>query len=82
MELIEWTACGRIIGKASGWDQVDNWAIVLYDFEPGEGYSGPLSKDITIFYESGLIEIYNDEGVVLQSKDLISSIKNCPRKIP
>ena len=76
-EMIDWTVCGRAIGRASGWDQSDTFAMMLYDFEPISGYKGP-SGDVLFRFENGTIESFNKDGSVKESADLIDSIKNLP----
>jgi hypothetical protein len=75
-EMQDWIICGRAVGRASGWDQNDTFSMTLYDFEPAPKYEGP-SGDISIRFENGTIEVYNEDGSVKVSADLIDAIKNC-----
>lgn len=76
-EMMEWTVCGRLIGKASGWDQPDTFAMTLYDFEPAPGTDLP-SGTVCIHFEHGTVETYDDDGEVLKSVDLVNAIKALP----
>lgn len=76
-EMMDWIVCGRAVGSASGWDQSDTFAMMLYDFKPAEGYNGPAG-DVLFRFENGTIESFNKDGSVKLSADLIDGIKNCP----
>lgn len=77
-EKVDWTICGRRIGRASGWDHGDTWAMQIYDLEPGPGYKGPVAGCINIDFENGKIEAYDNEGGIVASCDLIEAIIECP----
>ena len=74
-----WTECGRAIGEASGWDQGETFSLMLYNFVPAKGYTGPTG-DIRINFEKGTIETFNEDGSVSESVDLIGTIKHLPVK--
>lgn len=74
-----WTICGRKIGTATDWDQADTMVFQLYGFKPGDHYKGPIGDCISLDFERGLIEVYDDDGEVIEKRDLIESIKDCPR---
>lgn len=69
--------CGRAIGTATGWDQLDTFSLSLHDFKGVEGYEGP-EGDICIFFGEGCIESYDEAGNVTAAVDLITAIKHCP----
>lgn len=69
-DRFNWTVCGRAIGTATGWDQIDTFTIVLYEFIPAEGLELPTG-DASIDFESGKMETFDDEGVCLESVDFI-----------
>jgi hypothetical protein len=77
-EMVSWTVCGRIIGKATGWDQVDEWVLQLYNFRPGPGYNGPVGEFVSIDFEKGLIKTHDEMGEIVASTDLINAVRNCP----
>lgn len=76
-EMQDWIVCGRAIGRCSGWDQSDTFAMTLYDFEPAAGYEGPRGE-VVFRFENGTIESFNDDGSVKLSCDMIDAIKNLP----
>ena len=76
-ECTEWTICGRAVGRASGWDQSDTFAMMLYDFDPAPGYAGP-SGDVLFNFEAGTIESFNKDGSVKASVDLLGALYNLP----
>lgn len=76
-DLKDWPICGRIIGKATGWDQPDTWQIQLYGFVPASNYSGPIEEVICIDFERGEIEGYDEAGNITKKADLIDSISGC-----
>jgi hypothetical protein len=69
-----------MIGTATGWDQADTFVIQLYDFVPAENTDLPWTDCLSIDFESGKAETYDDEGKPLLSRDLLSSIKHLPVK--
>jgi hypothetical protein len=76
-EATDWTVCGRVIGRATGWDHPDTFSMALYGFQPADDYKGPSDDTVVVHFERGLIESYDDEGNVTQSVDLIEAIKDC-----
>ena len=61
---------GKTLGTYDGWDG-DDLTIVFYDFRPTEGV--PLaSGDLTLSYEKGIFEYYNDDGEVTSTVDALS----------
>lgn len=61
---------GRQIGTATGWDQMGDWAIVLYEFEPYEGFDMPIA-DLFVDYENGKFQNFDDKGNETENKDLL-----------
>ena len=76
-ERLEWEIMGRVVGTATGWDQQDTWIMMLYAFEPAEGIALP-SGDVSFDFERGLCILYNDEGEILETADLITAIAHIP----
>lgn len=68
---------GRHIGTMTGWDQADDFAILLLDFEPAVGVSIPAG-DIVINFDTGKVETYNDDGDVTFEADIIDVLKDLP----
>jgi len=75
----ECIVCGRIIGTATGWDQSDAYEMTFYDFIPITTCQLPTG-DISIRFEKGIVEAFNDDGTIKTSTDLIDSIKHLPIK--
>lgn len=58
---------GKIIGTHSAWDQLDNWALVFYDFSPNDlgkrfvpDFSGP--RDLAVNFENGEASVHDENG--------------------
>ena len=79
LERQDWVVCGRAIGSATGWDQSDTFGLMLYNFKPAPGYSGPIGKTVVFHFEHGTVESIKRTGEVKESADLIDSIKDAPR---
>ena len=73
-----WNVLGRKIGTATGWDEVDTFILQLYDFEPANNVDLPKAT-LRINFENGKVETYDDEGKVLTSHDLLTSLNNVER---
>lgn len=76
-ERSEWTVLGRMIGTATGWDQADTFVIALYDFQPAKGVALPAGI-LTIDFANGTAETFDDNGVVLVSKDIVAAVAHMP----
>jgi hypothetical protein len=76
-EVIEWTILGRKVGSASGWDIVDTFVMMLYDFVPVHGIDLPRG-DINFDFENGVAESFNDDGQPVRSVDLVTAISGLP----
>lgn len=76
---IDAVVCGRKIGTADGWDQVENNFIVLYEFEPGTGITIPAG-DLAVDYDGGRFEILNDDGEVTFEADIVATLAGLPQE--
>ena len=76
-EMSDRSVCGRLVGRASGWDQADTFCMMLYDFEPAQGWRGPTGGTVSFRFENGTVETYNDDGSVKESADMIEAISLC-----
>lgn len=72
-ERIEFEVMGRVIGTSSGWDQVDTWAMHLYDFVPAEGIILPKGG-VTFDFERGLATSYTDSGTIIEAIDIVHAL--------
>jgi hypothetical protein len=75
-ERFEWVVLGRVIGTATGWDQADTFVMQIYDFEPDKEINLPKADCLTIDFEKGVAQIYDDDGQLKQDFDLINILKN------
>lgn len=75
-QQIEWTVLGRVIGTATGWDQADSFVISVYDFQPVAGVNLPKTDCLTVDFEKGTAETYDEKGEVTSSTDLVTALKN------
>jgi hypothetical protein len=57
----ETKVCGRIIGTDTGWDEVMDFVVAFYDFEPAHGVDLPKCSCLCVDYISGTFEVQNDE---------------------
>jgi hypothetical protein len=78
-ELVEFTILGRKIGKARGWDEVDDLVIYLYDFVANTGYKGPVGSGICINYSKGTITVPDSDGKDTKSMDIFEALADMPR---
>lgn len=76
------TLLGRLVGSATGWDQIDTFQVSLYDFIPAEGINLPKTEFLTIDYESGKASTFNEAGERVFEADLISVLQDTVRTIP
>ena len=76
---IDAVVCGRKIGTADGWDQMENNFIVLYEFEPAAGITIPAG-DLAVDYDGGRLEIQNDDGEVTFMADIVAALTGLPKK--
>lgn len=69
---------GRKIGTSSGWDPADDLSFVLYDFKPYDGVALPTG-DITVNYDKGVFEVYDEAGEVELTFDMIDLLAAVPK---
>lgn len=81
-ERHEYVVLGRIIGTAAGWDQVGDWSINFYEFEPAPGVPLPVAEALFFDSETGLFEAYDDAGNVVFHQDAIVTLLAVPKKEP
>lgn len=67
----DWPILGRNVGTATGWDQQDTFVITIYEFEPNSKYPKLLKGDVTVDFEKGTMELYDDNGDITNSVDLV-----------
>jgi len=79
-ERQSWVVWGRKIGTGTGWDQADTFVMQLYDFEGGEGYTGPCGPCVIFDFERGRIETVGGDGELTDSVDLIGAVSGAPRE--
>ena len=72
-----WVVCGRNIGTATGWDQVGDFILYLYDFEPRPGSKLP-DADISVDFRRGKICSFDDDGKVVVELDLVDTLRDLP----
>jgi hypothetical protein len=77
---VDWTVLGRVIGTATGWDQVDTFVMMLYDFEPAVDVDLPTG-DINIDFENGVVETFDDAGKVTSSKDIVLALFDVMKEV-
>jgi hypothetical protein len=72
MEVI---VLGVQIGFASGWDEIDGLGLVFYDFVAFEpDFEWANSKDLHVSFDDGVFAYYDDNGKVVESRDIKWSI--------
>jgi hypothetical protein len=69
---IDFTVLGRKVGRATGWDQADTFAMQLYNFEPAVGVNLPKAEFMNFNFETGTAETFDEEGVVTFTADLVT----------
>lgn len=69
-ERVTFKVLGRNIGTATGWDEIGNQDIMLYDFIPNSRFNLPRG-DLGVLFEAGLFETYDDDGTVTSTQDMI-----------
>lgn len=82
-ERIEnWTALGRRIGSATGWDSVEQCFIQLNDFIPYPNVDLPACPCLGINYENGSFYGYNDNGEIVYERDILDVLRFVPKHEP
>ncbi len=75
----DWVVLGRVVGKATGWDQADTNVIQLYDFEPAATVPMSATGCLVVDFENGLFEGMTDEGTVTFSLDILSVLASAQK---
>lgn len=78
-ERIDAVICGRKIGTAEDWDQIDTNFIVLYEFEPASGINIPAG-DLSVDYDGGRLEITDDDGNITFEVDMLATLAGLPKE--
>jgi len=76
-EPFEAIVCGRKIGTAMAWDQLNTFQLTLYGLVRDESYMGP-DGDVHIDFECGTIMTRYSNGRIDECVDLIDAIRDCP----
>ena len=76
-ERVSWEVLGRIIGTGTGWDQSDDHAFCIYDFEPVEGIDLIATDCLNVDTVKGWFEFEVGEGTARH--DIIGTLRNIPR---
>lgn len=77
-QLNPFTVVGRLIGHGSGWDQVDDYEIVIYDFVPLPGIDLP-ECDLSVSFNNGHFSTYGATGNLIWQADIIDKLKDVKR---
>lgn len=77
-DALDWVIMGRAVGTASGWDQVDNWQMLLFDFVPAAGVQLPRG-DVNFNFEDGLATLYSNSGTIIETVDIVDAISHLPQ---
>ena len=64
---------GYFVGTCTGWDQIDDWAVVLYNFEAYEGFE-MINGDLVIDYQNGTFSIHDDHGTAIDAKNFVATM--------
>ena len=71
-------SCGRYLGQAGSWEQIDENTLCFYNFTPADGINLPKGV-LTIDYDEGYLYVQNhDTDVELARHDIptfLSTIK-------
>lgn len=79
-ERMEAKILGRVIGTADGWDQVDDQAICLYDFQPNSATTLP-NGTLTFDSVTGDLRVESPEdGEPLFVGDAVTVLAVVPRE--
>lgn len=66
---------GVIVGTCGAWDIMDVLTVFVYDFVPNENYLHWAAPEFQLDFEAGTLETFDDEGNVLESKNLLSMLE-------
>lgn len=73
--------CGRYIGECKGgWDMSAEMEIIYYDVDFVPQYAGPRDSVITVAFERGTIETYDDGGLLKSKMDLFVALAACEKR--
>lgn len=73
----EYKVLGRVVGTATGWDEVgDPGDIILYDLVANPMYPDLPSGDVAFMMGTGVLESYDEEGEVTFTGDIITVLTN------
>lgn len=76
-EVTEWVILGRKIGTASGFDgDIDNF--MLHDFQPVPELAIPAGC-VGFDFNEGIIQTWDNDGIVTWSVDMIEALKHLPK---
>jgi len=73
---VEFTVLGRIIGTGTGWDEMDNCHLIIYDFQPGERFPHIPEGDLGVNFNAGTFEYHDDQGNMIASYDIVKELSN------
>lgn len=68
------TVLGVQIGTTTGWDQIDLFDFLFYEFQPLEGVDLP-SGDLRINYDTGKFYTHDIEGNVTFERRILDHMK-------
>ena len=74
-ERFAWVALGRTVGDVGGWDQLDIFVFMIYDFHPAPGIDIPPG-DVTLDFAAGMWATYTTDGIITACGDLIEALKD------
>lgn len=77
----DWIVLGRVVGRATGWDQMDTLGMQLYGFKAHPG-SGLPDEDPVFDFENGVIEFYDSNGERTARFDMVEVMSRLQRKEP
>lgn len=75
-----WSVAGRVIGSATGWDSSDTFVMCLYDFEPHPDVRLPSAEFLTVDFENGYFETFNEDGTLATRADLVTVLASLLHK--
>lgn len=77
---INFPVLGRAIGTVTGWDEADDYCIILHNFIPSAGLPMPTGE-LVINYDRGLIQTFGDGGVETFQADMVEALRHLPRSV-
>lgn len=64
---------GRNIGTATGWDELGDNDIILYEFIPDSRFDLP-SGDLGVLFEAGRFVTYDSDGNEANDIDMVAAL--------